>query len=233
MPGVEGWSASFVALGIACGVELSAVPLIAVAKTWLTGPLDEPGTIRVAPHGLPCTNILVLPSSPSICLTTLAIASTPSPPGRSTLTSPSPPSLQLRPSTTVLSTPTPQSPPSNIHPRPSAPPISCTTCSALVGLGRPDEFADGALTGVLASCITASASGWEGIRIPLVCGAGRGGGCGEGKRRVSGPGQKAVMSAMYSLDGIYSDGGGKSRRSMSRDETCMIRGLSDGRFLIR
>ncbi len=69
-------------------------------------------------------------------------------------------------STMVDSSPIPTWPPSkSISIRPS---ISCHTCRAVVGLGRPDLFALGAATGTPANAITPFATGSLGIRIATV-----------------------------------------------------------------
>ncbi|PIL36973.1 hypothetical protein GSI_00665 [Ganoderma sinense ZZ0214-1] len=118
-------------------------------------------------------------------------SSTVTPPGRSTRRFPS----SCKPSTTVLSTPTPHGPPSRTMP--NLPCRSLYTCSARVGLGFPDEFALGAATGASARAIRALATGWDGIRTATVgwfavmIGGTMVGSL--GKRRVRGPGQKCFM----------------------------------------
>ncbi|QBZ54610.1 hypothetical protein PoMZ_10315 [Pyricularia oryzae] len=113
------------------------------------------------------------------------------PPGRSTAGG------SHRPSTTVLSTPTPQGPPSRISSR--RPSRSSRTWCAVVGEGRVDALAEGAASGTPASLISVRASGDAGMRAPNVgrpavtSGASRDG-CGFGRRIVSGPGQKRSIS---------------------------------------
>ena len=66
----------------------------------------------------------------------------------------------------VDSTPTEQGPPSTI---PSIlPSISSSISAALVGLGRPEVFPEGAATGRSAAARMARVTGWSGQRIPTV-----------------------------------------------------------------
>ena len=82
---------------------------------------------------------------------------------------PIPPGLSIAggsdsPSTTVLSTPTSQEPPSIMI---SILPFkSCITCCAVVGDGFVDAFADGAAKGRSASLMSNSANLEEGMRTP-------------------------------------------------------------------
>ena len=78
---------------------------------------------------------------------------------------------------------------------------SSSTCSAAVGDGRVDAFADGAASGTPASWISVRANPDAGIRAPklsspaVTSGASRDG-CGFGSRIVSGPGQNRWISGM-------------------------------------
>lgn len=82
-----------------------------------------------------------------------------------------------------------------MHPKPSAPSRSFKTCCAFVGLGLPEELAEGADNGRLEWAIRARVRGWEGMRIAFVWGAGGGGGDGDGNSKDKGPGQKALIRA--------------------------------------
>ena len=75
--------------------------------------------------------------------------------------------------------------------------MSCMTCAAVVGLGRPDRLAEGAAMGRAQARSMAAATGWLGMRTatvdsPAVTTSGRQGFLGHST--VSGPGQKADMS---------------------------------------
>ena len=124
----------------------------------------------------------------------------------------------------VDSTPTITAPPSKIIG--IFPWRSSMTCSAFVGLGRPDVFALGAAIGTPDLLISSNATGWSGIRIatvssPPVTQSGTWSAfC---KITVIGPGQKCSI-ARLALSGI----------SLTRDSTiCIshtwrINGLSEG-----
>lgn len=96
------------------------------------------------------------------------------------------------PSTTVLSTPTSQGPPSNI--KSIRPERSCRTCEAVVGEGLVEALAEGAASGRAASWTRLKASKDEGMRTATVereavTSGANGDGEGSGRRMVSGPGQ--------------------------------------------
>lgn len=157
----------------------------------------------------------------------------------STLT---PPGLSIAggeqsPSTTVLSKPTSQGPPSSTCViRPSR---SCATCSAVVGEGFVDAFAEGAATGTFASRRSESATGFRGIRAPnvfnpTVTDGAKGDGFGSGRSIVNGPGQNFSINSLYML-GIGSLSDKDSFCSSSRIccmlAKCTMSGLSLGRPL--
>ena len=128
---------------------------------------------------------------------------------------------------TVLSTPQRHSPPSIISG--ILPFMSFMTCWAVVGLGLPDRFADGAASGNPQASIIALAAGLSGILTatvsspPLVA---EGIMSDFGKIIVSGPGQ--YFSAIFSASsGISRTSGG----SCSSALICTISGLSWGRPL--
>ena len=66
----------------------------------------------------------------------------------------------------VDSTPTEQGPPSTMAS--ILPFISSSMCSAVVGLGRPEVFPEGAATGTWDRAMISRHSGWEGQRMPTV-----------------------------------------------------------------
>ena len=66
----------------------------------------------------------------------------------------------------VDSTPTAQGPPSTMAS--IFPSISSSICPAVVGLGRPEVFPEGAAMGTSAAAMMARHSGWAGQRIPTV-----------------------------------------------------------------
>ena len=66
----------------------------------------------------------------------------------------------------VLSTPTPQGPPSKMAS--IFPSISSHMCWAQVGLGRPEVLPEGAAMGTSACRITSRVKGWSGQRTPTV-----------------------------------------------------------------
>ena len=66
----------------------------------------------------------------------------------------------------VDSTPTEQGPPSTMAS--IFPSMSSHIWAAVVGLGRPEVFPDGAATGTSAASRMARHTGWEGQRIPTV-----------------------------------------------------------------
>ncbi|MNJ42298.1 hypothetical protein D3C77_372620 [compost metagenome] len=111
-----------------------------------------------------------------------------------------------------------------------APAKSSPTCCASVGLGRPDRLALGAATGHPAAAMSRSATSWAGIRTatvdrPAVTRGETAPGT-AGSTSVSGPGQKASMSARA-----------VSFTSVTRPSNCFmsaictISGLSEGRPL--
>ena len=67
---------------------------------------------------------------------------------------------------TVDSSPTLHAPPSTMAS--TLPHRSLIQCSAVVGLGEPDRFAEGAATGTPAQWIICLATGWEGMRTATV-----------------------------------------------------------------
>ena len=66
----------------------------------------------------------------------------------------------------VDSTPTEQGPPSKMAS--ILPSMSSSMWAAVVGLGRPEVFPEGAAPGTSAAWITARHRGWAGQRIPTV-----------------------------------------------------------------
>ncbi len=98
--------------------------------------------------------------------------------------------------------------------------ISANTCSASVGLGRPERLALGAATGRAASRSSCKAAGWAGIRRPTVF---RPPVVTAGSAKVSGPGQKAVIKRRAR--------GETSANSSACHSSaiCTISGLSEGR----
>ena len=130
-------------------------------------------------------------------------------------------------STTVDSTPASVRPPVRMQAmRPSR---SCCTACQVVGLGRPDRFAEGAATGVSHASRNDCARGCRGQRSPTVESPAvttAGTASDFGRMTVSGPGQKRSMSARAAA------GTRAERRSAcSSAATCTIRGLSVGRPL--
>ena len=125
----------------------------------------------------------------------------------------------------VDSTPTEQGPPSRIAS--ILPSISSSICWAVVGLGFPEVFPEGAAMGTSASRISRRAIGWLGQRIPTVSNPPvvR---FGTLERRdstmVSGPGQKRSASK-YADWGIFR----QYRSSQTGSAICRISGLSCGR----
>ncbi|KAK5624740.1 hypothetical protein RRF57_000456 [Xylaria bambusicola] len=106
--------------------------------------------------------------------------------------------LQI-PSTTVLSTPTGQGPPSRISSiRPSR---SSSTWAAVVGEGFVEALAEGAASGAPTSLISERASGEAGILTPkvfspAVTSGASFDGVGLGINIVNGPGQKRSISGL-------------------------------------
>ena len=130
-------------------------------------------------------------------------------------------------SSTVLSRPTLQVPPSSTMGM--LPSRSSSTCWAVVGLGLPLRLALGAATGTPAALSSLSATGWSGMRTatllsPALVTAGTVGFL--GSSNVSGPGQNRSISLCAS--GVTKH----SASAASGLATCTISGLSAGRPLI-
>lgn len=128
-------------------------------------------------------------------------------------------------STTVDSRPTRASPPLRMHG--TRPFISSRAADHVVGLGRPDRFADGAATGMPHARKNARATGCAGQRTPTVFKpAVTSGGISTclGTITVNGPGKKYAIS-------FWADAGMRAatRRISAMDATCTISGLSAGR----
>ena len=144
------------------------------------------------------------------------------PPGRR---SRAPPLVSAR---IVDSTPTSHGPASTTAAiRPDSP---ATTCSALVGLTRPEGFAEGAATGPPNARRSSRATGWAGKRIATVgksavTNGDKPVGSRSGRTKVSGPGQKA--EATRSARGSKT----ASCLAASISATCTINGLKRGRSL--
>src|SRR4051812_1906224 len=149
-----------------------------------------PGALGAScPISLASLYPLTTPFHPSLS----RIRSILTPPGRNTTGG------SQSPSTTVLSTPTWQDPPSSMI---SILPFkSWSTCAALVGDGFVEAFAEGAASGTPARWMRESASGEFGIRAPKV---GRPAvtsgasllGLGFGRRIVRGPGQNLFIRGL-------------------------------------
>ena len=107
------------------------------------------------------------------------------------------------------------------------PSMSSRTCSARVGLGRPEALAEGAAIYPPAARISAAATGWLGMRTatvispPLVS---AGTSAVFLKTIVSGPGHQAA-ARRFAASGISAAIG----KSASISAICTIRGLSEGR----
>ena len=77
------------------------------------------------------------------------------------------------------------------------PSISASTSAAVVGLGLPERFAEGAASGTPVARMTASATGWLGIRTDAVSSPAHTESATvllRGSMSVSGPGQNASAS---------------------------------------
>ena len=105
--------------------------------------------------------------------------------------------------------------------------MSSSTCSAVVGLGRPLRLALGAAIGQPAARISLRASAFAGRRMPTVSSpalTASGMQSALGRISVIGPGQNASIS-FRAAAGIARTSGGIS----STQATCVISGLSCGR----
>ena len=141
-------------------------------------------------------------------------------PGRRMVTQPS--SVQ---STMVDSTPHVQLPPSRMSG--IRPVISAAVIAAVVGLGRPEMFAEGAAIGTPAARMSRRATSWAGQRTPTVDSppVTSGGICAAfGTMTVMGPGANAVSKCAAA-------GGTSSAASSSMERSAIWRmsGLSEGR----
>ena len=140
-------------------------------------------------------------------------------------------------SSTVDSTPTEVGPPSRRSSiRPSR---SSRTCSAHVGLGRPERLAEGAAMGREAAWMRAWATGWAGTRTATVSSppvVTRGTARARGSTRVSGPGQKRRRDVLnpgghlggHVVEGVdagqVNDEGVASRPLLGLEDPCHRRG---------
>lgn len=132
-------------------------------------------------------------------------------------------------STTVDSRPTSAGPPWRIHGM--RPFISSTTAFQVVGLGRPDRFAEGAATGTPHAFRKACATGWAGHRTPTVsrpADTSSGIAACRGTITVNGPGQNRSINRR-AMTGTRR----ATPSSMEGSAMCTINGLSAGRPLAR
>ena len=131
----------------------------------------------------------------------------------------------------VDSTPTGQAPPSTTAAiRPERPPSGSSTCAAVVGLIRPERFAEGAASDPSKARSSAWATGCAGTRsptlsrpavtIPAIPASSR-----SGTTSVRGPGQKARASRSASSSNT------PIRAAASASARCTISGLKAGRPL--
>ncbi len=193
----------------------SVLRVLALSHSGATGPLAHNATQVDQGHSACRWGLAVANARPRQS----SIASAGNPPDRSNVGSGMKPTM-------VLSTPTPQAPPSNTASiRPESPSI---TCRAVVGLIRPEGLADGAATGPLKAASSLFASGCSGTRIatlgkPALTRAEMPASGLSGRTRVNGPGQnaEASLSASASNSAIS--------LAASTEATCTISGLNCGR----
>ena len=139
-----------------------------------------PGALGFSPAPMRRVTAGSTATSPS----TASSCSRVTPPGRSSRGG-----VQVR-SMMVDSTPTVQGPPSTMAS--IFPSMSSHMWAAVVGLGRPEVFPEGAATGMSAASRMARHTGWEGQRIPTVSSPAvttSGTTSRRGRIMVSGPGQ--------------------------------------------